>query len=78
MFCAWKLKIALATILQSSGFLPAFKKIASFPREFSSSYLRIYNYTWKGSEVDLLRGTGDFWLGSSVSWCFLDSCSSEK
>ena len=39
LFCAWKLKIALATILQSSGFLPAFKKIASFPSEFSSSYL---------------------------------------
>ena len=39
LFCAWKLKTALATILQSSGFLPAFRKIASFPREFSSSYL---------------------------------------
>ena len=54
-----KLNKALATDLQSAGFLPALRNKAWFPSVSSSSYL--------------FKGTGDFWLGSKVSWCFLAS-----
>ena len=73
----WKLKSDRATILQSSGFLPALRNSAWFPLTSWSSYLQnslCCSFSFLHIILFyLLRGTGDFWLGRRVSWCFLDS-----